>query len=130
MLLPDILLKRYSENAQKIAKKTPLKKSCFNNDGDSRPENVLKHNLTVLEQMNYVAYMLKIISLTGTPHSHEFWENFKSVSKICGFFLLIKNNETFTNKGNCFMSTRSSAEDRGPGTGGRINLMASKTLYW
>ena len=52
--------------------KTALKKSCFNNDGDSRPETLLKHNLTVLKQVIYVAYKLKIISLIGTPHSHEF----------------------------------------------------------
>ena len=57
MLLPDILLKSYSENFWEIPKKTPLKKSCFNNDQDYRPETFLKHNLT------YVTYMLKIILL-------------------------------------------------------------------
>ena len=56
----------------KNSKKTTLKKSYFNNDGDSRPETLLKHNLTMLKQVIYVAYMLKIISLTRTPHSHEF----------------------------------------------------------
>ena len=66
--------------------KTVLKKSCFNNDGDSRPETILKHNLTVLKQVIYVAYKLKIISLIGTPHSHEFWENFKSIPEQCDFF--------------------------------------------
>ena len=52
--------------------KTALKKPCFNNDGGSRPETLLEHNLTMLKQVIYVAYKLKIISLIGTPHSHEF----------------------------------------------------------
>ena len=86
MLLPYILLKSYSEYFWKTPKKTTLKKSYFNNDGDSRPETLLKHNFTMLKQVIYVAYMLKIISLTRTPHSHEFWENFKSVPEICDFF--------------------------------------------
>ena len=77
----------YSEKFWKILKKTPLKKSCFDNDGDSRPETLLKHNLIVLKQVTYVAYMLKIISLTGTPHSHELWEHFKSFPEICDFFV-------------------------------------------
>ena len=51
-----------------------------------RPKTLLEHNLTVLKQVIYVPYILKIISLTGTPHSHEFWENFKSVPEICDFF--------------------------------------------
>ena len=45
---------------------------CFNDDGGSRPEILLKHNLTVLKQVIYLAYMLKIISLTVTSHSNEF----------------------------------------------------------
>ena len=56
----------------KISKKTPLKKSCFNNDVDSRPVNFLKTQSHHVKTMTFVAYMLKIISLTGTPHSHEF----------------------------------------------------------
>ena len=62
---------------------------CFNDDGGSKPEILLKHNLTVLKQVIYVAYMLKIISLTVTSHSNEFWKNFKCVHEICDFF----NNE-------------------------------------
>ena len=99
--LPDILLKRYSENFWKILKKAPLKKSCFNNDWDSRPETY--YNVVVLKQVTYVAYMLKIILLTGTPHGYEFLENFKSVPEIYDFFLLLKNNESFSNKQNCFL---------------------------
>ena len=56
----------------KILKETPLKKSCFNNDEDSRLETLLKQNLTVLKQVTYVACMRKIISVTGTPHRHKF----------------------------------------------------------
>ena len=66
--LPEELFRKFLKNP----KKTPLKKSCFNNDGDSRPETLSKHHLTVLKQVTYVAYMLKSVSLTGTPHSHEF----------------------------------------------------------
>ena len=55
-----------------MSKKTPLKKSCFNNDGDSRPVNVLKTQSHRVKTMTFVAYMLKIISLTGTPHSQKF----------------------------------------------------------
>ena len=29
-----------------------------------------------VKTMTYIAYMLKIISLTGTAYSHEFWEHF------------------------------------------------------
>ena len=86
LLLADILLKSYPGNFWKIPKKPPLKKSCFDNVGDSTPETLLKHNFTALKQVTYVAYMQKIISLTGTPHSHEFWENFKSVPEICYLF--------------------------------------------
>lgn len=50
----------------KIPKKTSLKKSCFYNDGESRHETLLKHDLTVLKQGIYLACMLKVILLTGT----------------------------------------------------------------
>ena len=56
LLLPDILLKSCSEKFWKILKKTILKKSCVNNEGDRRPETLLKHNLSILKQVIYVAY--------------------------------------------------------------------------
>ena len=40
------LLKSFSENFCQIPKKILLKKSCFNNVADSRPETLQKHNLT------------------------------------------------------------------------------------
>ena len=43
-----------------------MKKSCFYNDGESRHETLLKHDLTVLKQGIYLACMLKVILLTGT----------------------------------------------------------------
>ena len=49
-----------------------MKKSCFNDNVDSRPGNFLKTQSYRVKIMIYVAYMLKIISLTGTPQSHEF----------------------------------------------------------
>ena len=67
-----------------MSKKTPLKKSCFNNDEDSRPVNVLKTQSHRVKTMTFVAYVLKIISLIGTPHSHEFCLLF--MSKIVLFF--------------------------------------------
>ena len=69
---PEELFRKFLKFFLKISKKTPLKKSCFNNDGDSRPVNVLKTQSHRVKTMTFVAYMLKIISLTGTPHSHEF----------------------------------------------------------
>ena len=72
-MLPDIPLKSYSENfLENSQEKTPLKMSCFNNHGDSRPKTLLKRNLTVLKQVTYGAYVLKIFSLAGTPHSRKF----------------------------------------------------------
>ena len=38
-------------------------------------------------------YMLKIISLTVTSHSHKFSENFTSIPECFTFFFLIKNRE-------------------------------------
>ena len=81
---PGELLRKFLKNVWKMSKKTPLKKSCFNNDEDSRPVNVLKTQSHRVKTMTFVAYMLKIISLTGTPHSHEFCLLF--VSKIVLFF--------------------------------------------
>ena len=78
------LYRKFLKFLKKIFKKTPLKKSCFNNDGDSRPVNVLKTQSHRVKTMTFVAYVLKIISLTGTPHSHEFCLLF--VSKIVLFF--------------------------------------------
>ena len=69
---PEELFRKCLNFFKKISKKTPLKKSCFNNYGDSRPVNVLKIQSHRVKTMTFVAYMLKIISLTGTPHSHEF----------------------------------------------------------
>ena len=46
----------------------------------------LNKNTTMLKQVTYVAYMLKIILLTGTPHIHEFGENLKSVPETFDFF--------------------------------------------
>ena len=60
--------------------------SCFNNVGDSRPETLQKHNLTLLKQVTDVDYMLKIISFIGTL-SHKFWENVKSVPEIFDIFV-------------------------------------------
>ena len=102
LLLPDILLKSYSEMFWKIPKKIPLKKSCFHNDGGSRPETLLKHNHTVLKQVTYVIYMLQIISLTGTPHS---WIMIKIFTVFPRYvtFLLIENKENLSNKENCFV---------------------------
>ena len=73
----------------KTSKKTPLKRSCFNNDEDCRPGNFLKTQSSRINTMIYVAYMLKIISFTGTTYSHKFWENYfvygwsKWMSFIC-----------------------------------------------
>ena len=69
---PEDLFRKFLKKFLKISEKTPLKKSCFNNDGDSRPVNFLKAQSHRLKTMTFVAYMMKIISLTGTPHSHEF----------------------------------------------------------
>ena len=74
IVLTDIL-KNYSEKFWKISKKTPLKRSGFNNDGDSRPLNLLETQSYSVKTMTFVAYMLNINSLTGIPHSPEFWEN-------------------------------------------------------
>ena len=70
---PEKLFRKFFDFFFKTSKKTPLKKSCVNNDGDSRPVNVLKtQSRRVKTVIFFVAYMLKIISLMGTPHSHEF----------------------------------------------------------
>ena len=63
---PEELCRKFLKIFKKISKKAPLKKSCFKNDGDSRPVNFRVKTIT------FVAYILKIISLTGTTHSHEF----------------------------------------------------------
>ena len=73
---PEELFRKFLNFFFKTSKKTPLKKSCVNNDGDSRPVNVLKTQSRRVKTMIFVAYMLKIISLIGTPHSHEFGEDF------------------------------------------------------
>ena len=65
----------------KTFEKTPLKKSFFNNDEDSRPRNFPKTQSCLLNRVTYVAYMLKIISLTGTVYSHEICENYF----VCGW---------------------------------------------
>ena len=45
MHLAYILLKNYSERFWKIPKKTPLKKSCFDDVTDSMPEILQKRSL-------------------------------------------------------------------------------------
>ena len=67
---PEEQFRNFLKIFLKIPKKTLLTKPCFKNDGDSRPVNFLKHNHHI-KTMTFVAYMVKIISLTGTPHSHE-----------------------------------------------------------
>ena len=68
---PEDLFKKFLKKFFKISEKTPLKKSCFDNDGDSRPVNFLKARSHRLKTMTFVAYMMKIISLTGTSHGRE-----------------------------------------------------------
>ena len=69
---PEELFRKILKKFWKISKKTPLKRSCFNNDGDSRPLNLLKTQSYSVKTMTFVAYMLNINSLTGIPHSPEF----------------------------------------------------------
>ena len=69
---PEELFRKFLKKFLKISDKTPLKKSCFNNEGNSRSVNLLKTQSYRVKTMTFVAYMPKIISLTGTPHSHEF----------------------------------------------------------
>ena len=73
---PEELFRKFLKIFCKVSKKSPVIKPCFNNDGDSRPGNFLKTQSYRVKTMTYVAYMLKIMSLTGTPHSHEFQEDF------------------------------------------------------
>ena len=103
LLLPDILVKSYSELFWKIPKKKPLKKSCFHNDGGSRPETFLKHNHTVLKQVTYVTYMLQIISLTGTIHQPIHQLNviysFPKLFYLLSFNYWLQNYKLFFSKG-------------------------------
>ena len=69
---PEELFRKFLNFFFKTSKKTLLKKSCVNNDRHSRPVNILKTQSRPVKTMTFVAYMLKIISLIGTPHSHEF----------------------------------------------------------
>ena len=72
---PEELFRTFLKLFWKTSNKTPLKESCFNNDEDSRPGNFLKTQSYRVKTMTYAAYMLKIISLTGTVYNHEFWQN-------------------------------------------------------
>ena len=87
IVLTDIL-KNYSEKFWKISKKTPLKRSGFNNDGDSRPLNLLKTQSYSVKIMTFVAYMLNINSLTGIPHSPNFEKIASYVANPAEFFYL------------------------------------------
>ena len=72
---PQELFRTFLKFFWKTSKNTPLKKSCFNDDEDSRPGNFLKTQPCSVKTMIYAAYLLKPISLTGTAYSHEFWKN-------------------------------------------------------
>ena len=54
-----------------------------------------KRNLIVLKQATYLDYILRMISLTGTLHSQEFWEDSRSVPKIFGFFVNKEEQKRF-----------------------------------
>ena len=66
------LFRTFLKVFSKTSMKTPLKKSCSNNDEDSRPGNFLKTQSYRVKTMTHAAYMLKLISLTRTAYSHEF----------------------------------------------------------
>ena len=90
LLLADILLKSYLERFWKIPKKTPFKKSCFNNVADSIPETLQKHNLNedVLLQIlkifqnnsslkNFVRLPLDGVYLFCKNSSSKYVQNFR-----------------------------------------------------
>ena len=57
---PKELFRKFLTIFLKISKKTPLKKSCFENDGNSRPVNFLKTQSHRVKTVTFVACMLKI----------------------------------------------------------------------
>ena len=86
---PEELFRRFWKIFQKPSKKIPLEKSCFKNDVNSRPGNLVKAPSYCVKTMTYVAYMWKIILLTGTSHSHEFWENSSCVTDPAEYLLFV-----------------------------------------
>ena len=55
--------------------------------------------------MTNVAYMLKIISLTETPHNLEFFRKCLECFGDIDFFVnTVKNKKSFSNKENCFVA--------------------------
>ena len=55
--------------------------------------------------MTNVAYMLKIIFLTGTPHKLEFFRKCLECFRDIDFFVnTVKNKKSFSNKENCFVA--------------------------
>ena len=100
---PEELFRKFLKTFLKTSKKTPLKKTCFNNDEDSSSGNFLKTQWYRVKTMTYVACMLKIISLTRTPYSHEFVANlaecFLFMSKVFfGFIYWIQHINFFVSK--------------------------------
>ena len=92
LLLADSLLKSYLESFWKISQKTPLKKSCFNNIADCRPETLQIHNLAKLPHdsisslfwttsniyhtASFTISMLNARRLDKTVLFHNFFGNF------------------------------------------------------
>ena len=140
LLLADILLKSFSENFWKISKKTPVKKTWFNNVADYRPETLVKDDLTkdvflqilkifqnnfpfenfvrlpmagvyllcnkaspkyvrkFAKNMRHVwRYMLKMNSLTRTPHSYKFVRKFSLANPAGSLLFMSKSYFIFTN---------------------------------
>ena len=64
---PDKLSRKFLKIFWKISKKTPLTKSCFKNDGNSRPVNFLKTQSHRDKRMTFVAYMLNINRNSSQP---------------------------------------------------------------
>ena len=62
--LPEELFRKFLKIFRNISKKRPLKKSCFNDDGDSGLVNLLKTQSYGVKTMTFVTYTLNIISLT------------------------------------------------------------------
>ena len=61
------LFRKFLKSFLKISKKTLFKKSCFNNDGNSRPVNFLKTQSHRVKTMTFEAYMLKINRNSSQP---------------------------------------------------------------
>ena len=63
---PEELFRKFLKHSQENTLEEVL------NDGDSRPETLLKPNVTALKQVTYIEYTLKTISLIGFPYCHKF----------------------------------------------------------